>query len=196
MTVHEDYFRYLTRTSLKGRLYHRYLLYPKLDRMLRGRCLDVGCGLGGMLAFRRNTVGVDVNPHTVADCRRRGLDARVMEPDRLPLRDAEFDSVLLDNVLEHLEQPAPLLGEIRRVLRPGGILVAGVPGQRGWTRDPDHKVFYDEDSLEACVEAAGFVRTRTAFAPLWRSRFLSRKVLQYCVFMQFRIAPLDGRGSA
>jgi SAM-dependent methyltransferase len=69
-----------------------------------------------------------------------------MTPDVLPFADASFDSVLLDNVLEHIEAPTLLLGEVRRVLVPGGRFLVGVPGQRGWESDPDHKVMYDEAS--------------------------------------------------
>jgi SAM-dependent methyltransferase len=186
MNKHEEYFHYLNRRSTLGRLYRRHVLYPRLTGMLEGRCLDVGCGLGDMLSFHDGTVGVDVNAHTVAYCQNLGLDARVMEPDKLPLGDGEFDSALLDNVLEHLLDPQPLLQEIRRVLRKGGPLLVGVPGIKGWASDADHKVFYDEGALRQRVESAGFESVRTIHMPLWRSEFLSRRLRQYCVYSMFR----------
>jgi SAM-dependent methyltransferase len=45
----------------------------------------------------------------------------------LPFGDAEFETVLLTDVLEHIAEPARLLGEIARVMKPGGKLVASVP---------------------------------------------------------------------
>ena len=182
----DEYFRYLRGRSRVGALYRQWWLYPRVAKRLRGRCLDVGCGIGDMLAYRGcETVGVDINQSNVAYCRTRGLSAQVMDVDRLPFGECEFDSVLMDNVLEHIPGPAPLLAEANRVLRRQGRLLVGVPGRRGWASDPDHKVFYDENSLRECVSASGFTLTECFHTPLWRSSFLDRHVRQYCVYGLF-----------
>ena len=138
-----------------------------------------------MLRYRPNTVGVDVNPHAVAWCRQHGLTAEVMEPDRLPFHDATFDGAILDNVLEHLDSPQRLLAEARRVLTPTGIVVAGVPGRRGYVRDPDHKVYYDKDALVALMNSAGFMPSHVFRMPLPGPLF-DRWVRQQCVYGVFR----------
>lgn len=190
MTVHHDnYFSYLTKRSLTGELYRRFYLYPRLARRLQGLTLDLGCGLGDFLRFRPRTIGVDINPRAVAFCRERGLDAQMMQPDRLPLDDASFDSILLDNVLEHIAEPLPILAEIRRTLKPGGRLLVGVPGLRGWESDADHKVFYSETQLVETLSTLGFTAAETFYSPLWRSQWLSRVLRQYCVFMLFTFEP-------
>lgn len=185
MTDHDQYFEYLKQRSRLGGVYRRHLLYPRLARRLRGRMLDVGCGIGDMLAFRADSVGVDVNERTVEFCRQRGLPAQRMSPDELPFGDAAFDSVLMDNVLEHIAEPGPILAEARRVLRPGGRLLVGVPGVRGWESDPDHKVFYDEDALERRLADSRFVRREFFHTPLFRSEWLGRRVRQYCIYGVF-----------
>jgi SAM-dependent methyltransferase len=186
---HDDYFFYLTKRSLSGNLYRRFFLYPRLARRLPGLTLDLGCGIGDFLSFRPSTIGVDVNPRAVAFCRDRGLDARTMQPDRLPLADASLDSILLDNVLEHIADPLPILAEIRRTLKPGGRLLVGVPGLRGWDFDVDHKVFYDEARLVQTLRAHGFLSIETFYSPLWRSAWLSKMLRQYCLFMLFTFEP-------
>lgn len=183
-TGNSAYFAYLKQRSIAGYLYRRFWLYPALKRCLRGRALDIGCGIGDMLRSRADTVGVDINPETVAYCQSLGLDARLMTPDVLPFADGEFDSVVLDNVLEHLEQPAPLLAEIHRVLRPGGVVVVGVPGQRGYASDPDHKVFYGEAALVEVMAAARLIKQRVLHMPL-RSTWLEQRISQYCVYGVF-----------
>ena len=188
MTAAEAYGEYLMRRSRLGGVYRRQFLYPRICDRLRGLTLDVGCGIGDFLRFRPGTVGVDVNPHTVAYCQSRGLEARLMEPDVLPFGDASFDSALMDNVLEHIAAPGALLRELRRVLRPGGLLLIGVPGVLGWACDSDHKVHYDERSLDATLRAGDFSPVGTFYAPLWRSAWLSRHLRQYCVFGLFRNA--------
>ncbi len=140
---------------------------------LNGRVLDIGCCIGDFVAFRPETVGVDINPETVAWCGENGLDV-------LPFEDGEFDGVILDNVIEHLLFPGPLLGEIARVMAPGASLIVGVPRRCGYASDPDHKVFYGEASLSAVVNAAGFAQNRLIHAPI-RSEWLDRHIRQYCL---------------
>jgi SAM-dependent methyltransferase len=181
----DEYFEYLTRRSRLGALYRANWLYPRLSRHLIGRTLDVGCGIGDMLVYRRNTVGVDINPHTVKYCRARGAEAHLMNVDELPFGRGEFDSVLMDNVLEHILEPERLLAEVRRVLVARGRLLIGVPGSKGWSSDPDHKVRYDEDSLASTGHRHGFRLLETFHTPLWRSAWMDRKLRQYCIYASF-----------
>lgn len=97
------------------------------------RFLEVGCGTGAKTEFYghvlapRIAVGVDVDP----DPLRVGVASGVLAgehapslilapPYVLPFRDAAFDLVLCEEVLEHVAEPERLLGEIARVLAPGG----------------------------------------------------------------------------
>ena len=185
MSDPEKYFKYLVRRSRLGAFYRKYWLYPKLAQRLRGKALDIGCGIGDMLTHRENTVGVDVNRHTVAFCNARGAKAVLMQSDKLPFASGEFDSVLMDNVLEHISDPKRLLGEVHRVLRPDGRLLVGVPGARGWASDPDHKVFYQEATLYACMEEVEFKHVESFYTPLWRSTWLNRHIRQYCLYSLF-----------
>lgn len=185
MVTHQDYSQYLHTRSRLGLLYRNLILYPRLRRHLRGKALDIGSGIGDMLRFRADTVGVDINPHLVEFCRSQGLQAHVMVPDVLPFAVASFQSVILDNVLEHIEQPRPLLGQIHQVLTADGTLLVGVPGKRGYASDPDHKIFYTEAALRECVEQAGFKLHATFHMP-FRSRLLNECMRQYAVYGVFR----------
>ena len=89
MTSNDEYFEYLQRRSRLGAIYRKHWLYPRLSRRLTGRTLDLGCGIGDMLAYRSNTVGVDINPHTVAFCKARGTEAYLMTSDTLPFNAME-----------------------------------------------------------------------------------------------------------
>lgn len=179
-----NYFDYLKKRSVYGLVYRRFYLYPRLCRFLNGRVLDVGCGIGDMLRFRKNTVGVDVNPTSVAWCRSQGFSVYHMETDRLPFSNGVFESVVLDNVMEHLVAPSSLIHEIKRVLVKGGTVIAGVPGKKGFMSDSDHKVFYSEDDLKRMMSESGFMCDRIFCTPI-RSEWLNTRMRQYCVYGVF-----------
>ncbi len=178
---HREYFQYLVGRGQLGKLYRRYLLYPRLCRYLTGRVADVGCGIGDFLHSRPNTTGFDVNPYLVGYCNRQGLSAQLIVSGKLPATDECFDGAVLDNVLEHLEDPVPTLLEIRRVLRPEGTLIVGVPGPAGYAAGPDHKRYYDEQALREIVAVVGFRYAESLHLPL-RSAWVSKRMKQYCVY--------------
>jgi ubiquinone/menaquinone biosynthesis C-methylase UbiE len=182
MLNNEQYSAYLAKRSRLGSVYRNFVLYPKLCKHLKGSALDIGCGIGDMLQYRPHTIGVDINPFNIAICDKRGLDARVMQIDVLPFRDQSFDCALLDNVLEHIQKPENLLKEVYRILRPGGKLLVGVPGEKGQQSDPDHKIFYDESALILLAQRHQFLVTKQFHMPLFKSSWLSKSLSQYCVY--------------
>jgi SAM-dependent methyltransferase len=77
--------------------------------------------------------GVDISEPTVRQARAAfsdaGLRAAVADVRRLPFRDGSFDAVYSMGTIEHVRDPETALGEIHRVLRPGGRAVVGVPNR-------------------------------------------------------------------
>jgi SAM-dependent methyltransferase len=94
-----------------------------------GSVIDLGCGAGDSVVQFRDVnpdvrwVGVDVEASPEVALRRR-TDAEFVTFDgvKLPFEDASFDAVYCKQVLEHVREPGPLLAEVARVLRPGGVL--------------------------------------------------------------------------
>jgi SAM-dependent methyltransferase len=190
---HQDYYHYLNSARWTGRLYRKVMVYPRLKSRMRGQWMDVGCGLGDFLVFARTGIGADVNEHLVTHCKERGLECHLILNGRLPSRDGSLDSVLLDNVLEHLDDPQPVLIEVIRVLRPGGIVVIGVPGEAGFEVDPDHKIYYDENLLNRVMDALGFVKVDSFVTP-FGLRILKDRLPQACFYGVYRY-PDDVKGS-
>lgn len=144
-----------------------------------GRLLDVGCGTGAFLAALAEArspaglAGVDLAPAMLAVARARlpaevGLE--VASADALPFPDARFDTVASLSAFHFFRRPEAALGEMRRVLRPGGTLVL-----TDWCDDylacrlldrllrlasPGHFRVYGSTECGALLEGAGFEEVR------------------------------------
>jgi ubiquinone/menaquinone biosynthesis C-methylase UbiE len=113
--------------------------------------LDLGAGMGGLSVAVMRELGpqglrlqaMDYNPDYCRIARLRaqryGLDLpiAVAAGEHLPYPDGSFELVACLDVLEHVADAEKVLGEIERVLKPGGVALATVPNRRAF-RDPHY----------------------------------------------------------
>jgi SAM-dependent methyltransferase len=83
------------------------------------------------------------------------LDYSLDLTQTLPLESAGFDTVLLTDVLEHIPEPAALMREIGRLLRPSGTLILGVPFFYGIHEEPYDYYRYTEFALRRFCDLNG-----------------------------------------
>ena len=102
----------------------------------RGAGLDLGCGDGKLMRILvdaagrpASLVGVDIDPKETRDALASGVYQRVhtLPAARLPEPDAAFDFVFSNSVLEHIDELEPVIAEMARLLRPGGVFLFTVP---------------------------------------------------------------------
>jgi SAM-dependent methyltransferase len=121
-----------------------------------GKLLDLGCGFvplyGVYKDLVREVICVDwdqtlhPSPHLDHTCDLNGV---------LPLKDEEFDTILLTDVLEHMRDPASLWKEMARVLKRGGKVIVGVPFLYPIHEAPHDYFRYTEHALGLFSERAG-----------------------------------------
>ncbi len=123
-----------------------------------GRVLDAGCGVGHSFAALapRETVGVDIDRRSLAG---QARETHVADMRALPFAAAAFDSVLSVQAIEHVPDPATVLREFARVLRPGGVAVLVTPNRLTFARpdeviDPYHYFELDPAQLRRLCEAS------------------------------------------
>jgi SAM-dependent methyltransferase len=105
-----------------------------LAELRPSRVLEVGCGTGALAARCARELGCEVvaldsSPEMVAATRARGVDATVGDVQDLPFGDGSFDAALAAWMLYHVPDRDRAIGELARVLRPGGRLVAITTGR-------------------------------------------------------------------
>lgn len=143
-----------------GRIYDRLSaeLIARTPRWIGGDVLDVGAGTGAasraaLAAGASHVVAVDIAPGLLAVGAVDRPPAVIGDVRLLPLCDSAFDAVIAAFSLNHVPDPTVALGEMKRVLRPGGGLVASA-----YAADDTHPV--KEVVLATCA-ARGWV------APPW-----------------------------
>ena len=139
-----------------------------------GRVLDIGCASGDYLvALRRlgwQVYGIEMDAGAAEYARERfGLSIRTgcAEDTLSDFPDAHFDVVTMWHVLEHLFEPSRVLKEVRRTLKPGGILMLELPNLDSLTASllgeywfpleiPRHLYHFTPQTLRAILTKTGF----------------------------------------
>ena len=139
--------------------------------------LDLGCGDGNntlwLQEFASQLCASDYNMVRLARTKHRVPAANCFLGNILqyPVADASMDCVFFNHVLEHIPDDIAALHEVRRVLKPGGLLILGVPNEGCWwwqlayKRDPeslrttDHVHFYTSKIITERLAETGFTIT-------------------------------------
>ncbi len=109
-------------------------LEKQLKNLHGGRVLDVGTGFGGFVKMMSEAfasfdeiIGIDYAEDRIAKAREKEWPANVrfeaMDASKLAFDDSTFETAAISNSLHHLEDVAPILQEMHRVLKPGGMFV-------------------------------------------------------------------------
>ncbi len=142
----------------------------RFDQFVGRKVLEIGCGLGTdgaqFAQAGAEYVGIDLTTAAVELARRafaaRGLRGEflVANAEQLPFPSDSFDHVYSFGVIHHTPNPAAVVSEIRRVLRPGGTLTVMV---------------YNRTSINYYVEIMLLRKVgRALLRPAWAPRFIAR----------------------
>lgn len=147
---------------------------PELESFVRehglvetGRCLEIGCGRGVFQDLVRDYTGSDLSDSAGAFLRKPFVQCSATA---LPFADSSFDGAWTIWVLEHVPDPERAMEEMRRVLRPGGVLFFAPAWQcRPWAADGYPVRPYSDFGLSGKVYKA-LIPLRDSVA--WRSLYI------------------------
>lgn len=166
--------------SANQNTYERYnQLYSLIDADIDpdSRVLDVGCAMGGFLDFLskkgiKDLSGIDLTQKYVAYAKRNGrFTIKPGNAEAIPFADDSFDIIVMDQVMEHLAEPAKAFQEAKRVLVDGGLFCIGIPDAARygdtfffdfyWFIMREHIQHFDIEHLKLLAEQEGFELIRS-----------------------------------
>ena len=148
---------------------HRRHVEAAVREYARGALLDVGCGRRPLIdVLARHTdacVGVEPDRSRYAHGSRPEAWGSALS---LPFQDATFDTVVAFQVLEHVPEPARMMAEVARLLRPGAHLILTAPHMWGIHEEPEDYYRFTPYGLSYLAGAAGLQVLRVmALAGYW-----------------------------
>ena len=127
---------------------------------------------------------MDINPFCINYCKEKNLNVHLVKDPPYPFDAEKFDSIFLDNILEHLEDPNDLLSEINRMLKPDGRFIVGVPSIKGFKMHADHKKYYDKETLIAKLSEFKFSLYHCFYTP-FELKYFEKHLTAYCLYAVF-----------
>jgi SAM-dependent methyltransferase len=142
-----------------------------------GLVLDAGAG-NGLYRSHFDRVGYEAADFEAVPGKDYADNHYVCDLAAIPVGDDRYDLVLFSQVLEHLPEPLEVLGELRRVLKPGGQIFASAPLFYEEHEQPYDYYRYTQFGLRRLFDAAGFQDVRIE----WLEGYLGTVSYQLDVF--------------
>jgi ArsR family transcriptional regulator len=166
---------------LRGELYGKHFSDAAMLALLPGDYVvaDLGCGTGQVIAqlapFVKQVIGVDNSPAMLRAARKRlnerkNVDLRKGDLSAVPIEDKTCDAAMLILALTYVADPAAVLSEMSRILKPGGraVIVDLFPHDREDFRRQlgQTRLGFDAKELEQLLSHAGLASAHMTIRPL------------------------------
>lgn len=151
----------------------------RIERLTsKGKILDIGSSAGFFLAEAKSrdweTVGIEFSKWSKEHAEKSfGLTIYNQPLEKLNWKQESFDAVTMFDVIEHLTDPRQVLSEVKKILKPEGVLILTTPnidspaawltGEKWYAVLPGHLFYFSPRSLKKILGEAGFrvVKKRT-----------------------------------
>jgi len=180
----------------RNRLEERELFLSDIDYVVNylttlspGKILDIGCGLGWLLSALPDgweKHGIELSKTAAEFAQKYGkIFQGPLSKSTYP--DNYFDVIFMHHVIEHMDKPEEEIKNIKRILKPGGILILGTPdfdsgcarlfgGNYRLLHDQTHISLFSNDSMHRFLRDNSFKIFRTEY-PFFNTRFFTKENL-------------------
>ncbi len=157
----------------KEPMHETFELYLKhIERVIgrKGRLLDIGCATGFFMEVAKNhgweVEGIEISEYAAEVGRAKGLSIKTGTLENVSFPEKSFDVVTLLDVVEHLKDPKPVLTEVRKLLKGGGVVVVTSPDAGSiWARiwgskwqlvvPPEHLILFNRSNFKELLTRLG-----------------------------------------
>lgn len=154
-------FRFFSKNVTWSQMIKRDRLRREIKK-LKGSILDLGCGSGEyslIMSKKKNNLvtalDIVMSPE-FEKINSKNIKKIISDAHNLPFEDNSFDACLIADVLEHVKDSGTILSEVRRVLKPDGILVINMPFLLELHADPEDYRRYTSFGLKNLLNKYGF----------------------------------------
>lgn len=158
--------------------------------LFKGKFLDVGCSLGHFCRYIKaksiymDVWGVDMSPVAIKRGRELAkaagakINLVVGDANKLPFDDETFDYVSNIDIIEHVKDPEHFLKEIKRVLKPGGIIITSTPWRGLILKDKleGHRQEWTPEEMAKLMDKH-FKDVRLSIPPIMINRIKNKEVV-------------------
>ena len=149
-----------------ARLYGTREVMDALMHFVQGDVLDFGAGSGkqrkALQAVAKSYTTLDIDPQPGVD-----IVGDVLNP---PIADASYDTVVSNQVMEHVKEPWVMVEHVARILRPGGVCILSAPFMAPFHANPNDFFRFTEQGMQHLCRRAGLeVVLCTKHGGMWAS---------------------------
>lgn len=169
------YYDYMTEKPLLLAYFRRKIAF--LKTILPGKkVLEIGSSYGFFLEEAKHAhldiQGIDISRAAVAYAASHGLPALAVDLFQAGFPSNSFDGVVAFHLIEHVSDPLAFMREVRRITKPGGILLLSTPREGGYLqrlmgrhwlnyRHQEHLYFFSRETMTLLLKKAGFHHIRS-----------------------------------
>jgi len=173
-----------SKTSIIDKVYHLVKLYTIQKKVSlinsfkteNKKLLDVGCGTGDFLVACKNNGwiinGVEPNLNAKKIISSKLQDGEIIYADLFELNNEQFDVITLWHVLEHVPNLQDYISELKKLLKPNGVLIVAVPNYKSYDANyynefwaafdvPRHLWHFSKKSIELLFSKQGMIVSKT-----------------------------------
>ncbi len=149
----------------------------------KGKILDIGCNIGTFLEVAKEsgwkTYGIDINEGVKKECLKKGIKFFKGTVAKVKFQKNFFDAVIMNDLIEHVHNPQELLQQVKRVVKPQGIIFIVTPDvgsyaakvlKKRWPhfKPNEHLIYFSRKTLRKVLESEGFVIKEMKHIGRWR----------------------------
>ncbi len=168
-----------------------------------GKLLDIGAATGFFMSLAKNrgfeVVGVELSDFAARKGREKGLNIVTGDLLNTQFMSGSFDVVTMFDVLEHVPEPKKLIAEVKRILKPHGLVIINTPDAESlWARilgkkwqlimPPEHINYFSPKNLSKYLSDHGFeVKVNTKIGKRFTLQYILKMLYKWQGFRIFLV---------